>query len=56
MEILREAFSIWLNEGFNSHQPVRKWNNVKESGREISLSWPQMTEEFLILKNKLKNW
>ena len=32
MEIFREAFPTWLDEGFSSCHPVRKWNNVKQSG------------------------
>ena len=31
METLREAFSVWLDEGFSCCHPVRKWNNVKEN-------------------------
>lgn len=53
MEILREAFSIWLDEGWSL---VRKWNNVKEN-RERKIPELASTDRRIFnVKNKLKNW
>lgn len=55
MEILREAFSIWLDEGFNCCHSVRKWNKVKE-GRERNIPELASTDRriFNIKKINLK--
>lgn len=54
MEILREAFSICLDEGLNPCQPVRKRNQVKEGG-ERNVPELRIFNTKKKKKNKCKN-
>lgn len=53
MEIFREAFPHgWMKA--STAATLSGNGTTLQSGREMSLSWPQLTGEFLILKNKPK--